>query len=313
MLYQKRVNAEGYAFGQDTPWQHEMEDAFPFVETPDQREGDRRHQGRHGAAVPDGPPAVRRRRLRQDRGRHPRRVQGDPGRQAGRRARADHAAGHPARQHVRRPLRRLPDPRRDAAAASSPPAQAQARSSTGSSPARSTASSAPTACSRTSVKFKDLGLLVVDEEQRFGVQAQGGDEEAEGQRRRADADGHADPAHAGDEPRRHPRPVAAADPAGRPPADPHLRRRVRRARRGRGDPPRAAARGPGVLGAQPGQHDRAWPRRGCASWCPRRASPSPTGRWTRARWSRSSSTSGRAASTCSCARRSSRAASTCRP
>ena len=37
VLYQKRVNAEGYAFGQDTPWQQEMEDAFPFVETPDQR------------------------------------------------------------------------------------------------------------------------------------------------------------------------------------------------------------------------------------------------------------------------------------
>jgi len=37
VLYQKRVNAEGYAFGQDTPWQGEMEDAFPYVETPDQR------------------------------------------------------------------------------------------------------------------------------------------------------------------------------------------------------------------------------------------------------------------------------------
>ena len=37
VLYQKRVTAEGHAFGQDTPWQHEMEDAFPFVETPDQR------------------------------------------------------------------------------------------------------------------------------------------------------------------------------------------------------------------------------------------------------------------------------------
>ena len=37
VLYQQRVNAEGYAFGQDTPWQHEMEEAFPFVETPDQR------------------------------------------------------------------------------------------------------------------------------------------------------------------------------------------------------------------------------------------------------------------------------------
>ena len=37
VLYQKRVNAEGHAFSQDTPWQHEMEDAFPYVETPDQR------------------------------------------------------------------------------------------------------------------------------------------------------------------------------------------------------------------------------------------------------------------------------------
>ena len=37
VLYQKRVNATGHAFGMDTPWQHEMEQAFPFVETPDQR------------------------------------------------------------------------------------------------------------------------------------------------------------------------------------------------------------------------------------------------------------------------------------
>ncbi|MFP5488860.1 MAG: transcription-repair coupling factor, partial [Acidimicrobiia bacterium] len=37
VLYQKRVNAEGHAFAHDTPWQHEMEGAFPYVETPDQR------------------------------------------------------------------------------------------------------------------------------------------------------------------------------------------------------------------------------------------------------------------------------------
>ena len=36
VLYQKRVTAEGHSFAQDTPWQHEMEDSFPFVETPDQ-------------------------------------------------------------------------------------------------------------------------------------------------------------------------------------------------------------------------------------------------------------------------------------
>ena len=36
VLYQKRVNAKGFAFPEDTPWQSEMEQAFPFMETPDQ-------------------------------------------------------------------------------------------------------------------------------------------------------------------------------------------------------------------------------------------------------------------------------------
>jgi transcription-repair coupling factor (superfamily II helicase) len=37
LLYQQRVNAPGYAFPTDTPWQHEMEESFPYVETVDQR------------------------------------------------------------------------------------------------------------------------------------------------------------------------------------------------------------------------------------------------------------------------------------
>ena len=37
LLYQQRVTAQGHSFALDTPWQAEMEDAFPFVETPDQR------------------------------------------------------------------------------------------------------------------------------------------------------------------------------------------------------------------------------------------------------------------------------------
>ena len=35
-LYSARVNAKGYAFGPDTAWQREMEDSFAYVETPDQ-------------------------------------------------------------------------------------------------------------------------------------------------------------------------------------------------------------------------------------------------------------------------------------
>lgn len=37
VLYQRRVSAVGHAFSSDTAWQDEMEAAFPFVETPDQR------------------------------------------------------------------------------------------------------------------------------------------------------------------------------------------------------------------------------------------------------------------------------------
>jgi transcription-repair coupling factor (superfamily II helicase) len=36
VLYQKRVNAPGHAFGPDTPWQAEMEEGFPYTETGDQ-------------------------------------------------------------------------------------------------------------------------------------------------------------------------------------------------------------------------------------------------------------------------------------
>ncbi|HEX2576615.1 MAG TPA: DEAD/DEAH box helicase, partial [Aquihabitans sp.] len=36
VLYQKRLHSEGHAFAQDSPWQHELEDAFPYRETPDQ-------------------------------------------------------------------------------------------------------------------------------------------------------------------------------------------------------------------------------------------------------------------------------------
>ncbi|KQQ68655.1 transcription-repair coupling factor [Microbacterium sp. Leaf320] len=35
-LYSARMTAKGHAFGQDTPWQRELEEAFPFAETPDQ-------------------------------------------------------------------------------------------------------------------------------------------------------------------------------------------------------------------------------------------------------------------------------------
>ena len=37
VLYQKRIHEPGHAFGADSPWQHELEAAFPYEPTPDQR------------------------------------------------------------------------------------------------------------------------------------------------------------------------------------------------------------------------------------------------------------------------------------
>ncbi len=36
VLYQKRQVSPGHAFAPDTPWQRELEDSFPYIETPDQ-------------------------------------------------------------------------------------------------------------------------------------------------------------------------------------------------------------------------------------------------------------------------------------
>ena len=49
VLYRRRLATPGHAFAADTPWQHEVEEAFPFEETPDQQARHRRREGRHGA------------------------------------------------------------------------------------------------------------------------------------------------------------------------------------------------------------------------------------------------------------------------
>ena len=207
-------------------------------------------------------------------------------------ARAHDAAREAARRDVRRALRRLPGAGRGAVALPHAGAGQGGRRRRGerrgrrrdrhpSAPLRGRAVQATSACSSST-------------RSSASASAQGGDQAAEDRRRRAHAHRHADPAHPRDEPHRHPRPHAAEHAARGSPADPHLRRRVRRPGRRRGDPPRAAARGPGVLRAQPGAGHRAGRGRASATWCPRRGSRSRTGRWTRARSSRWCSTSGRA-------------------
>ncbi len=52
VLYQKRVNTPGHAFPEDSPWQQEMEQAFPYEETPDQRKAIEEVKADMEAAVP---------------------------------------------------------------------------------------------------------------------------------------------------------------------------------------------------------------------------------------------------------------------
>ena len=131
----------------------------------------RRHQRRaRGPRVRQahGPPRLRRRRLRQDRGGAPRRLRRRHVRHAGRGHRPHHAPRPPALQELRRTLPRPPAPRPPAL----PLRLRQGRRRDPRRPRRrhaSSSSSAPTRSSPRASRFKNLGLLVIDEEQHFGV------------------------------------------------------------------------------------------------------------------------------------------------
>ena len=90
--------------------------AFPFEETEDQAQAIRDVLADLRERAADGSHRVRRCRLRQDRSRHARGVRRRAGRQAGRGARADHAARAAAPGQLPRPLRRLAGAHRSAVA-----------------------------------------------------------------------------------------------------------------------------------------------------------------------------------------------------
>ena len=106
------------------------------------------------------------------------------------------------------------------------------------------------------VRPKDLGLLIVDEEQRFGVKQKELLRQLKLEGRRAVAVRDADPAHAPDVARRPARHLRDRDAAG----GPRGRSRPTSASTTRssvaGDQARARPRRPGLLPAQPRRHDR---------------------------------------------------------
>ena len=88
-LYAKRKASKGFAFTPDSYLQHELEASFQWEDTPDQQTTVAAVKKDMESRPADGQAGLRRRGLRQDRGGDPRGVQGCRGRQAGSGAGAD--------------------------------------------------------------------------------------------------------------------------------------------------------------------------------------------------------------------------------
>ena len=128
------------------------------------------------------------------------------------------------------------------------------------------------------ISFKDLGSGDHRRGAAFRRRAQGAAEAAADCRRRARDVRDADPAHAGDGDHRDPGDEHHRHPARGTAPGAHLRRPVRREPGDRGDPARAAPRGPGLLRAQPACRASTRSPGGSPSWSPRPGSPPRTAR-----------------------------------
>ncbi len=253
-LYAARQATKGFAFGPDTPVAARARGRVPVHR--DARPADHRRRGEvgHAADGADGPAGLRRRRLRQDRDRGAGGVQGGAGRQAGGRAGADHAAGHPAPQHLHRADERLPGGREGAEPLPDRQGGPRGHRRPGRGQHRHRGRHPPAAQPR----HQDQGPRPDHRRRGAAVRrrAQGADEAAPHQRRRAEHERHPDPAHPGDGGHRHPRDVDDHHPARGTAPGAHLRRRLRGPPGHRRRTPGAAARRPGLLHPQPGAVDR---------------------------------------------------------
>ena len=146
----------------------EFEELFPFEETEDQQAGHRGCQAGHGEHEDHGSADLRRRGLRKDRDRYPGRIQGSPGEQAGGLSGAHYHSGPAALQYLCPADEGLSGADRSHVPVSDSGGDQKDRDG---SEERTwwTLSSEPTGVLSSDVEFKDLGLLIIDEEQRFGV------------------------------------------------------------------------------------------------------------------------------------------------
>ena len=309
-LYSARMAAKGYAFSADTPWQHELEEAFPFVETPDQ------------VQTIDEVKADMERPIPMDR-----LLAGDVG--FGKTEVAVRAAFKAiqdgkqvamlvpttllVKQHLETFNERFAGFPVHVRALSRFQTDKEARE-TVAGLADGTVDMVIGTHRILTEKVQLQGCGPPDHRRRAAVRrrAQGLAQEAEDQRRHPRDERDPDPAFARDGRHRHPRDVDARDPARRPAPDPHLRRaRTPSSRWPRRSGARCCARARSSSCTTACRRSTGLPRSSPSS-CPRPASPSPTDSSTSTCSSRSSSTSGSASSTCWSRRPSSRPASTSR-
>ena len=252
-LYAARKAVAGYGFASGHTLAGGVRGRVPV--RPHRRSADRHrgHQARHGVVDPHGPPAVRRRGLRQDGSVDARRVQGGDGRQAGGLSRAHHRARVPARQDAARALRRLSRPHRHAQPL---PLEAGAEAV------------ARRPCRRQSRHHRRHAPPAVERRRvprprpaggRRGAalrrRAQGEDQATAQEGGRPHDDRDADPADAEHVAGRHPRHVGDRNAAEGPAGHPDQRREVRPERDFARRAQRAGPRRPGVLRAQPRRVD----------------------------------------------------------
>ncbi len=168
-LYAARREQKGHAFAPDsytysTSWRR----LSSMRTRPTGDKGHAGHQGRRGVGQADGPPRLRRRGLRKDRARSPRSVQGSRRREADCRPRPDH---RPRRtQHHRTFADRLRDlpVRVDFISRARKPKEVKQILADLEAGKIDILVGTHKIIGK-GVKFKDLGLLVIDEEQKFGV------------------------------------------------------------------------------------------------------------------------------------------------
>ena len=278
-LYAERKRREGHEFPVDTDWQREFEDAFPFTETPDQRDAIEFVKADMEAPRPMD-----------------RLICGDVG--YGKTEVALRAAFKAvqdgkqvmllvpttilAQQHYGTFTERLKDyPVTIEHVSRFRPAAEQREAVARFAKGEVDILIGTHRLLSRDVRAKDLGLLIVDEEQRFGVKQKELLRQLKLTRRRDLDERHADPAHAADVAGRRARHQRDRDPARGPAAGQDLRRRVRRGARqagARSASTSAAARRSSCTTGSRRSTRRPSGCAGCARGC---ASRSPTARWTR--------------------------------